>query len=88
MMLKRLFRRGMSCEDVLEVLQSYLDGETDEQTAKAVVAHLDDCEHCEMESDVYRRIKGSLNKQTREVDPEIMAALSKFGEKVARGEVG
>ncbi len=87
MMLNKLFRRGMSCSDVLEVLQSYLDGETDEETARQVLMHLDRCERCDDETEVYRQIKGSLSKKAPVLDPEIMSALHRFGERVARGEV-
>ncbi|MDH3679826.1 MAG: zf-HC2 domain-containing protein [Acidimicrobiia bacterium] len=86
-MLHKLFRRGMSCEDVLEVLQSYLDGETDDATARQVLDHLHGCGHCDRESDVYLRIKVSLRKRATAVDPEIRSALSRFSERVARGEI-
>ncbi|MCP4226005.1 MAG: hypothetical protein GY773_21935, partial [Actinomycetia bacterium] len=61
----RLFRRGLSCGDVLEVLQSYLDGETEADVARQMVAHLRDCDHCDRESDVYVRIKASLASNRR-----------------------
>ena len=87
MMLNKLFRRGLSCSDVLEVLQSYLDGETDEETARKVLSHLDSCERCDDEAEVYKQIKGSLQKKAPPLDPDIMSALTRFGERVARGEV-
>ena len=40
-LLARLFRRGMSCSDVLEVLQSYLDGETDSNVARLVAESIE-----------------------------------------------
>ncbi len=86
-MIRKLFRRGMSCEDVLEVLQSYIDGETDDETARRVIGHLDGCERCDRETHVYRRIKLSLRGRERPIDPEIRAALTRFGERVANGEV-
>ncbi|MGI9616893.1 MAG: anti-sigma factor family protein [Acidimicrobiales bacterium] len=86
-MMRQLFRRGMSCSQVLEVLQSYIDGETDEETARNVLAHLDRCERCDRESFVYRRIKVSLSSREIVVDPEVMAALTRFGERVARGDL-
>lgn len=86
-MLSKLFRRGMSCEDVLAVLQTYLDGETDEETARTVLEHLHNCEICDRESDVYRRIKSSLAAQAPEADPEIMAALSHFSRRIVGGDI-
>ncbi len=76
----KLFRRGLSCSEVLEVLQSYLDGETDADVARQVAAHLDNCDHCDRESDVYVRIKTSLASKRRTTDPEVLAALTRFGE--------
>lgn len=82
MLRNRLFRRGMSCGEVLEVLQSYLDDETDADVARQVAAHLDDCDHCDRESDVYLRIKVSLASRRRPVDPEVMTALTRFGQEL------
>ncbi len=76
----KLFRRGLSCTDMLEVLQSYLDGETEADVARQVAAHLDNCDHCDRESDVYLKIKTSLVNKRRTTDPEVLAALARFGE--------
>lgn len=84
---KKLFSRGPSCAEVLEVLQSYVDGETDDSTARGVLSHLERCQHCDHESIVYSRIKVSLSKNRRDIDPEIRSALCRFGERVARGEL-
>jgi predicted anti-sigma-YlaC factor YlaD len=86
-MIMKLFRRGMSCEEVLEVLQAYLDEETDEETARKVLAHLDRCHVCDRESQVYRRIKVTLRSRGVPVDPEILGALTRFSERVARGDL-
>lgn len=82
----KLFRRGMSCADVLEVLQSYLDGETDPEIARQVAAHLGRCNICEHESQVYDQIKVSLSRQRANLDPEILMALNDFGQRIAHGE--
>ncbi len=76
-LLKR-FRRGPSCDEVMEVLQAYLDGEVDVDTARMVAGHLDDCAACSNESEVYQRIKDSLSTRRREIDPEVRAALEAF----------
>jgi len=86
-MIRQLFRRGMSCSEVLEVLQSYIDGETDEETAHKVLAHLDRCHKCVNETYVYRSIKVSLTSRQLAVDPEVLAALTRFGERLAQGDI-
>ena len=86
-MIMKMFRRGLSCQEVLEVLQSYLDGETDEETARKVLDHLDRCERCDHETHVYQRIKVSLSRREIAVDPDVLSALTRFGERVARGEL-
>lgn len=87
--MKKLFgrKKGFSCDDVMEVLQSYLDGETDAETARKVVAHLDDCENCDLESKVYQDIKSSLASRTDTVDPLVMSALQDFSNRLVHGEI-
>ncbi len=88
-MMLRWFRRTRSaptCAEVMEVLQSYLDGEVDEDTARRVAAHLDECVDCGPEAAVYRRIKFSLHQQARPVDPAILAGLERFGRRIANGD--
>lgn len=77
----RLFGRGgasLSCEEVLEVLQSYLDGETDAATARRVSEHLHECKDCTWESSIYERIKESLATPPDHVEPEILDRLEGF----------
>lgn len=76
-LLKRI-RRSPSCDEIMEVLQAYLDGEVDVETARMVASHLEDCAACSNESDVYDRIRASLSNRRREIDPEIRAALESF----------
>ncbi len=85
----RMFRRrkGMSCDQVMEVLQSYLDGETDTETARNVASHLDVCDDCGPESSVYVNIKKSLAAQREDVDPEILETLRNFTDRMVRGEI-
>lgn len=86
-MMPKLFRRGMSCADALEVLQSYLDGEIDTETARKVAAHLERCDRCDAESQVFAQIKESLAKRRPAVDPAVMSALSQFGQRITNGEI-
>lgn len=76
--LRRLFRKQLSCAEVMEVLQAYLDGEVDDATARMVAEHLEDCLHCTHESDVYHRIKAKLASRRREIDPQVRIALEAF----------
>ncbi len=85
MKMKRLFnmfRGAPSCEEIMEVLQSYLDGETDEETARKVAGHLSACTECDRESEVYKNIKASLASRRRPVDPEVMDALRQFSDQL------
>lgn len=81
------FRRGLSCDDVLNVLQSYLDGEVDAETARRVAGHLEDCLDCDLESDVYLRIKATLASTAEPVDPTVMANLRGFSARLVAGEL-
>ena len=76
-LLKRL-RGAPSCDEIMKVLQAYLDGEVDVHTARKVAGHLEDCAACSHESAVYERITASLSNRRREIDPEIRAALEAF----------
>ena len=85
MKMMRLFsklRGGPSCDEILEVMQSYLDGETDEETARKVAGHLSSCTECDRESQVYIGIKNSLASRRKPVDPEIMDALRQFSDQL------
>ncbi|MEL6982250.1 MAG: zf-HC2 domain-containing protein [Actinomycetota bacterium] len=78
-LLKR-FRRTPSCDEIMEVLQAYLDGEVDVETARKVAGHLEDCAACSHESDVYDRIKTTLSSRRRDIDPNVRAALEAFSQ--------
>lgn len=77
----------MSCSEVGAVLQAYLDDETDEVATKRVAEHLEDCLRCGMEAVTYRRIKESLAQRSPQLDPESVARLRAFGERLVAGEV-
>ncbi len=74
--------RGLTCDQVMEVLQAYLDGEVDAAQARAVSLHLDKCDRCNLESDVFRRIQLRLKAQPFDVDPEVSARLEAFGQRL------
>jgi anti-sigma factor RsiW len=60
------------------VLQSYLDGQVDEVTARRVARHLEVCRRCGLEVETYTRIKESLARRGG-VDPEAVERLRAFG---------
>lgn len=69
----------MNCLQVARLLQSYLDGETDEVTARRVAAHLEDCRRCGLEASAYEEIRGALSRRGRP-DAQAVARLRAFGE--------
>lgn len=76
--------RDLDCLEVARVLQSYLDGETDEITARRVAAHLEDCRRCGLEVELYREIKRAITRRAA-LDSEAVARLRAFGEALLRG---
>lgn len=85
-LLNRL-RGGPSCDEIMEVLQGYLDGEVDVDTARKVSTHLEMCTDCKPESDVYRSIKASLAASAEPVDPDVLASLRAFSDRLVAGEI-
>ncbi len=87
-----LFRRTRhrpptrECARVAKVLQAYLDGEADEDTAAAVSAHLETCRHCGLEAQAFASLKDSLKRSTAP-DRATRIRLQEFAERVAAGEI-
>src|SRR4051794_27165599 len=69
--------RRMSCMQAGRALQAYLDGETDDGTARRVAVHLEDCRRCGPEAKTYREIKNALVRRA-EPDAEAVERLSGF----------
>ncbi len=74
-----------SCMQVMRVLQSYLDGHTDEVTARRVANHLDACRRCGLEAATYREIKASLSRRATAPDHDAVERLRAFGTALATG---
>jgi anti-sigma factor (TIGR02949 family) len=77
----RWFRRpnDLSCQDVAQLLQHYLDAEVEDGTASQVSVHLGGCEHCGVEYEVYQQIKVALVERAQApVDPAVLGALRQF----------
>jgi anti-sigma factor (TIGR02949 family) len=78
-------RRGdpeATCAEVARVLQSYLDGQVDEMTARRVARHLDACRRCGLEARTYEAIKEALARQRTDVDAAALEGLRSFGERL------
>lgn len=77
-----------SCLQVMRVLQSYLDGHTDEVTARRVANHLEACRRCGMEASVYREIKAALARQTTPLDDGSLERIRQFSSSLIRHDAG
>lgn len=72
-------REVASCLEVGRVLQSYLDGQVDELTARRVSRHLEMCRRCGLEAETYTNIKAALARRGADVDPRAVERLKAFG---------
>ncbi len=79
--MKTVFRRR-ECRKVMRDLQFFLDGQVDEATSVAISAHLEKCEDCGPEADVYRHISETL-RERGQASPEVMDRLRHFAENVS-----
>lgn len=90
MLIMRLLGRkmpgSMSCHQVGEVLQQYLDGYIDEDRSSRIEEHLEECRRCGLEAEAYERIKSTLSSQRAELPADSVARLREFGVRLARGE--
>lgn len=61
-LMMRLSRKaGISCAQVHDLVQSFLDGELEHGPERdRLVAHLDMCRPCGIEAEIYERIKATL----------------------------
>jgi anti-sigma factor RsiW len=86
----KLFGRSpsgpMDCHQVGALLQHYLDGHVDDDRARRIEEHLEDCRRCGLELETYERIKSTLAAHRPEVSPESVERLREFGQRLARGE--
>lgn len=76
----------LDCVAVGRVLQAYLDGATDAETAALVGAHLDDCRRCGLEAHTYRTIKAALATHRQPPPPDAVQRLREFGLQLAQAE--
>jgi len=75
----------MGCMRTMPNLQSYLDGNLDEVTARRVATHLEDCRRCGLEVTVYTEIKTALAEKRDSIDPDVLDRLQHFASQLASG---
>lgn len=80
----RLFDRWRrpTCHKVLEVLQQFLDGELGPEDAEFVEAHLAECDRCNIEAEIYDRVKRSLAALRPAPDPDAMVRIEAMAEEI------
>jgi anti-sigma factor RsiW len=66
-----------SCREGCKLLQAFVDRELDEDTARVIAAHLDDCRRCGLEAEMYRRVQDSLRTRVS-VSQAAVARLQEF----------
>lgn len=77
---RRRMDREATCAEVVAVLQTYLDGCTDEVTTRRVRRHLERCRRCGLEAETYEAIKDALSRRGREIEADALERLKAFGE--------
>lgn len=80
-------QRKMNCLQVGRTLQSYLDDEIDDLTARRIAAHLKDCRRCGMEADAYTELKRALNRRADWIDHAPMDRLRDFSRRLVDGDL-
>lgn len=84
--LVRMLFMPPDCRDVAEVLQSYLDGELPASRRHLVAKHLEHCQRCGIEADLYREVKRSLEQLAVPPDRRAVQRLRRFARDLAEGE--
>ena len=59
----------MTCSEVLAVLSDFLDGELDETSHAAVLAHLTECDWCEKFGGRFSAVIEALRRELRDPAP-------------------
>ncbi len=81
--------QGMTCEEVAKSLQSYLDGQVDDLTARRVHDHLEMCRRCGLEAETYLAIKEAVARREAPVERDVLERLEQFGQRLAEeGPIG
>ena len=86
-LLSRSSARPLSCRQVGKLLQTFLDGETDEITDERLAEHLEQCRRCGMAADTFLQIKASLARRGTHGSPAALTRLREFVARLADGDV-
>jgi hypothetical protein len=78
--LLRAMRDRMECMRVSPLLQTYLDGELDQDGARRVSRHLDACRRCGLAAKTFRDIKAAVSRLGDGPDQEAVQRLQRFAE--------
>lgn len=73
-----------SCKAVALRLQTYLDGELDDDRNEQIQSHLDACIDCGFEADAFRKIKSDLSSLAQPIDSDALDRLKKFTSRIAQ----
>lgn len=77
-------REVASCLEVARVVQSYLDGQLDQLTARRVERHLAICRRCGLEASTYSEIKNALRRHGEPPSPATVHKLQQFAQQLAK----
>ena len=71
--------RPMRCREVAQLVQAYLDDSVDEESARMLEDHLEDCRRCGLGAQSYRDIKAALQRRDVPLDALAVRRLRSFG---------
>lgn len=76
-------RDRIECMRVRPLLQAFLDDELDEIKRQRVAAHLEACRRCGLAASTYEALKRRLGEFGQPADPDAVARLSEFVDRLA-----
>jgi anti-sigma factor RsiW len=76
-------RDRIECMRVRPLLQSFLDGELDDAQRQRVAAHLEACRRCGLAAATYASLKRRLSGFSEPADPDAIARLTDFVDRLA-----
>ncbi|MCC7075709.1 MAG: hypothetical protein IT198_01155 [Acidimicrobiia bacterium] len=77
----------MHCEEVLIVLQTWIDEQLEEAVSGQVTSHIERCTHCDSEAKSYIRLKAALRRQRSVCDEVVVERLQIFGRRLCDGSL-
>ena len=80
-------RDRAECMRVNPLLQSYLDGQLNEDDARRVSRHLDACRRCGLAADTFRDIKAAVSRLGDEPDRAAVQRLRRFAHGLSADDV-